>query len=108
MIPENNIFFLQNCSKKNLEISEKFQQNFGGPKFFVESQNCPNFKSCFGNEPPKSIFLPKKQSNSQNRRILKSACQSVTFALWACREKFNIDFLSQNFFLASPHAKVTD
>ena len=35
--------------------------------------------------------------------ILKNVCQSVTFPLWACREKFNIDFLSQNFFLASPH-----
>ena len=69
----------------------------------MESQNCPNFKSCVGNEPPRSIFLPKKQPKSQNRRILKSACQSVTFALWACREKFNINFLSQNFFLASPH-----
>ena len=99
--PENNIF--RNCSKENLKISEKFQQNFGGSKNFSESQNCPNFKSCVGDEPPRSIFLPKKQPNSQNRRILKSACQSVTFALWACCEKFNINFLSQNFFLASPH-----
>ena len=44
-------------------ISEKFQQNFGGPNFFLESQNCPNFKSCVGNEPPRSIFQPKKQPN---------------------------------------------
>ena len=97
------IIFFQNCSKKNLKNSEKFQQNFGHPNFFVELQNCPNFKSCVGNEPPRSRFLPKKQPNSKNRRILKSAWQSVTFALWACREKFNIDFLSQIFFLASPH-----
>ena len=48
-------------------------------------------------------FLPKKQPDSKNQRLLKSACQCVTFPLWACSEKFNIDFLSQNFFLASPH-----
>ena len=45
----------------------------------------------------------QKQPNSKNQRILKSACQSVTFPLWACHEKFNIDFLSQIVFLASPH-----
>ena len=33
-------------------------KNFGGPKYFLESKNCPNFKSCIGNEPPRSIFLP--------------------------------------------------
>ena len=50
-----------------------------GQNFFVESQNCPNFKSCVGNEPPRSIFLPKKQPTSKNQRIPKSAWQSVTF-----------------------------
>ena len=33
------------------------------------------------------------------RGILKSACQSVTFPLWACREIFNIDILAQKFFI---------
>ena len=37
MTPENNIFF-RIARKKNLKNSEKFQQNFGGQKFFVESQ----------------------------------------------------------------------
>ena len=68
----------------------------------MESQNCPNLKSCVGKKPTRSRFLPKKRVNSKNQRILKSACQSVTFSLWDCRE-FNIEFLSQIFFLASPH-----
>ena len=97
------MIFFSELLEKNIKISEQFQQNFGGPKNFLEPQNCPNFKSSVGNEPPRSRFLPKKQPNSKNQRILKSACQSVTFPLWACREKFNIDFLSQIFFLASPH-----
>ena len=73
LIIDGNITVNKKTVKKNLKLSEKFQQNFGGSKKFSESQNCPNFKSCVGNEPPRSIFLPKKQPNSKNQRILKSA-----------------------------------
>ena len=97
------IFFLFRFARKKSKNFWKFQHYFWRPKKTLESKNCPNFTSCVGNEPPRSRFLPKKQPNSKSQRILKSACQSVTFPLWAYREKFNIDFLSQNFFLASPH-----
>ena len=90
------IFFSELLEKK-FKKSEKFQWNFGGPNFFVESQNCPNFKSCVGNEPPRSIFLPKKQPNSKNQRILKSAYQSVTFPLWAYHENLTLTFCPKFF-----------
>ena len=68
----NFYIFFSELLEINLKISEKIQNNFGGPKNILESKNCPNFKSCFGNEPPRSIFLPKNQPNSKNQRILKS------------------------------------
>ena len=49
---------------------------------------------------PKWTFQKKNQNFAQ---FWKSPCDSGTHQVWVYREKFNIDFLAQNFFLASIH-----
>ena len=52
---------------------------------------------------PLEYFCPKNPK-SKYQRILRSPWDCGTHQVWVYPEKFDIDFLSQNFFLASPHA----
>ena len=51
----------------------------------------------------KHVFLPQKGPYLPNRPNRKRAWDSVTRRVWVYREKFNIDFWFQNFFLTSQH-----
>ena len=51
----------------------------------------------------KHVFLPQKGPYLPNRPNRKRAWDSVTRRVWVYREKFNIDFWFQKFFLTSQH-----
>ena len=86
-----------------MKASETSKNHSGGPKKPEIIQKLsifhfPNWrdhrKTCFS--APKGPYLP-------NRPNWKRAWDSVTRRVWVYREKFNIDFWFQNFFLTSQH-----
>ena len=67
------------------------------------SQNYPYLISPIDETTKKHVFLPQKGPYLPNRPNRKMAWDSVTRRVWVYREKFNIDFWFQIFFLTSQH-----
>ena len=72
-------------------------------KTLKSSKNYPYFISPIDETTEKHVFLPQKGPYLPNRPNRKRAWDSVTRRVWVYREKFNIDFWFQNFFLTSQH-----
>ena len=72
-------------------------------KTLKSSQNYPYLISPIDETTEKHVFLPQKGPYLPNRPNRKRAWDSVTRRVWVYREKFNIDFLFQKFFLTSQH-----
>ena len=72
-------------------------------KTLKASKNYPYFISPIDDTTEKHVFLPQKGPYLPNRPNRKRAWDSVTRRVWVYREKFNIDFWFQNFFLTSQH-----
>ena len=85
---------------KNFESFWNFQKSFWWPK---KPWNHPYFISPIDETTEKHVFLPQKGPYLPNRPNQKRAWDSVTRRVWVYREKFNIDFWFQNFFLTSQH-----
>ena len=72
-------------------------------KTLKSSQNYPYLISPIDETTEKHVFLPQKGPYLPNRPNRKRAWDSVTRRVWVYREKFNIDFWFQKFFLTSQH-----
>ena len=72
-------------------------------KNLKSSNNYPYFISPIDETTEKHVFLPQKGPYLPNRPNRKRAWDSVTRRVWVYREKFNIDFWFQKFFLTSQH-----
>ena len=72
-------------------------------KTLKSSKNYPYLISPFDETTEKHVFLPQKGPYLPNRPNRKRAWDSVTRRVWVYREKFNIDFWFQKFFLTSQH-----
>jgi hypothetical protein len=75
----------------------------GAQKTLKAFKNYPYFISPIEDTTEKHVFLPQKGPYLPNRPNQKRAWDSVTRRVWVYREKFNIDFLFQKFFLTSQH-----
>ena len=75
----------------------------GAQKTLKAFKNYPYFISPIDDTTEKHVFLPQKGPYLPNRPNRKRAWDSVTRRVWVYREKFNIDFLFQKFFLTSQH-----
>ena len=75
----------------------------GAQKTLKALKNYPYFISPIDDTTEKHVFLPQKGPYLPNRPNRKRAWDSVTRRVWVYREKFNIDFWFQKFFLTSQH-----
>ena len=100
---ESYLYFFQNFGFKILKPSETSKNHYGGPKTLKSSQNYPYLISPIDETTKKHVFLPQKGPYLPNRPNRKRAWDSVTRRVWVYREKFNIDFWFQKFFLTSQH-----
>jgi len=100
---ESYLYFLQNFGLKISKPSETSKYHFGSPNKPEIFLNYPYLISPFDKTTEKHVFLPQKGPYLPNRPNRKRAWDSVTRRVWVYREKFNIDFWFQNFFLTSQH-----
>ena len=100
---QSYLYFLQNFGLKIWNLLKLPKIILVAQKTLKSSKNYPYFISPIDETTEKHVFLPQKRTYLPNRPNRKRAWDSVTRRVWVYREKFNIDFLFQKFFLTSQH-----